>query len=224
VTAAWALLRGLPWRLIGCALAIAALVWFVYTQGVDAERDRWLAKAAAQAQADAAAYATEVQANDKFVRAAMNEQLDLQDQLNAIQRITRNVKSFSLLAPVSAGQPAGAGCYRPDQELEQRARLPGINSGPVALSLGAVWLWNAALTGQAAPAGACSIDAATGQASAACAGTSGISLDAAWDNHTTNAATCALDRANHQRLINFIHQREQSLAPPPLGAPHGSTN
>lgn len=224
MTAAWALLRSLPWRLIGRALAIAALAWFVYSQGVNAERDRWLAKAAAQAQADAAAYAKEVQANDQFVRTAINEQLDLQDQLNAIQRIARNVKSFSLVAPVSAGQPACAGCYRPDEELEQRARLPGRDSSPVDLSLGAVWLWNAALTGQAAPAGACSIDAGTGQASAACASTSGLSLDAAWANHTTNAASCALDRANHQRLINFINQREQSLAPPPLGAPYGSAD
>jgi hypothetical protein len=205
------------WRAILAAVLLVAAGAWLYSAGARHERNSWLAKAAAQAQADAAAYATEARANDRFVRAAMNEQADLQDQLTAIRRITQNAKPFPILHSAVSAVPECGRAAVPSADSrglhEGQARVGGVDDRAVVITLGAVWLWNAALTGQAAPAGACSIDAATGQASAACAGTSGISLDAAWDNHATNAATCALDRANHERLIDFINQREKDLAP-----------
>lgn len=210
--AAWSLVKGLPWRFLAHVLAVVALVWFVYTQGVDKERGRWVARAVAQAQADAAAYQAKTKEDNQFASNALSAQAQLKDQFTTIEKVRHATKKqFNLaLVPPLAVAPACAPLVATPAAVAGTPAAPGADSdadrSPV-LSLGAVWLWNAALTGQAAAAGACVIDAATGQASTACAGSSGLDLDAAWDNHAANAQACALDRANHQRLIDFLKGR-----------------
>lgn len=72
---------------------------------------------------------------------------------------------------------------------------------PVQLSHGAVWMWNSALTGTDATSGACGL---ADQSVEACSVDAEVTLDDAWDNHTTNAKTCAADRLRHQHLIDFV--------------------
>ena len=107
-------------------------------------------------------------------------------------------------APADHGQPAGAGLP------------PGLpaDSGPgLALTAGAVRLWNSALAGRPVAAGACgAADAPAG----ACDADAGITLDEAWANHIENASRCSVDRINHRRLIEFIRRQSAGDA---AGAP-----
>lgn len=98
------------------------------------------------------------------------------------------------IAAQTAEQPGGA---PPAQALAQAA----VAATGVGLTLGAVWMWDSALTGIDTPAGACG---AADPTAPACAADSGLGLDAAWANHSTNAKTCALDRLQLQRLIDFV--------------------
>ncbi len=88
-------------------------------------------------------------------------------------------------------------------DLVGEARTGAADTGAgLGLSLGAVWVWNSALTGADAPAGACG---ALDPTSEACAADSGISLVDAWRNHIANAKSCAADRLRHQRLIDYLN-------------------
>jgi hypothetical protein len=66
-------------------------------------------------------------------------------------------------------------------------------------------MWNGALTGVDAPAGACGAAGAAEGADAACADSAGLSLDDAWANHRANARACAEDRQRFQHLIDFLN-------------------
>lgn len=90
---------------------------------------------------------------------------------------------------------------QPDLAAADAPAEPAGLAGSLRLSLGAVWLWNSALTGADTPAGACN---AADPTAAACALDAGLALDAAWENHVLNAQSCALDRLRHQRLIDYI--------------------
>jgi hypothetical protein len=67
-------------------------------------------------------------------------------------------------------------------------------------------MWNGALTGTDAPAGACGPAGATEGADAACSESSGLTLDDAWANHAINAKSCADDRRRYQYLIDYLKQ------------------
>ncbi len=86
------------------------------------------------------------------------------------------------------------------QAPPQAPAHPAGGSG-VLLTVAAVSLWNSALAGVDMPAGACS---PADTASEACAADSGATLEAAWANHATNAASCAADRARYQALIDHL--------------------
>lgn len=239
-----AFLRALPWRYIAIAALLAAAVVGVYRKGEHASDARWQAKedrrALAQSAADAAqALQARIKEDNQFVARATTAQAQLQDQFTNLQGVRRATQNqFRLYADrddagtqrlrfagaacpvvVAGARPGlvagqdGAAAGTPAQPAPAAVDGPG-DSGPV-LSLGAVWLWNAALTGQtdgaSTGAGACAIDAATSQASAACAAPSGVTLDAAWDNHIANAAACAADRLRHSQLIDFLTTREGNL-------------
>lgn len=81
---------------------------------------------------------------------------------------------------------------------------PAGDSGPV-LTLAAVRLWNGALTGIDTPAGACGAAGSAEGADAACSEGAGLTLDDVWDNHTTNARSCAEDRQRYRALINLLN-------------------
>lgn len=206
------------------------------------EAKRALAQSAAdmaQAWADAQALQARIKEDNQFVARALTAQAQLQDQFTTVQGVRRATQNqFRLYADrddagaqrlrlPGAACPVVVASARPGLVAGQDGTADGApaqpapaavdgagDSGPV-LSLGAVWLWNAALTGQTdaahTGAGACSIDAATHQASAACAAPSGVTLDAAWDNHIANAAACAADRLRHSQLIDFLTTREGTL-------------
>jgi hypothetical protein len=196
------------WRAILVAVLLAAAGAWLYHAGALHERAGWLNRQAQQQAADAQATTARIKEDNQFVAKATSAQAALQrqyDQLNGARHAAQ--QQFKLTVPAVVAQ-----CSPAPGAPAQPASGPVVDPDPM-LSLGAVWLWNSALSGSAAPAGACQFDAATGRASAACASASGLTLDAAWDNQATNAQACALDRANHQRLIDFINQREKGTTP-----------
>jgi hypothetical protein len=215
MTAALAFLRGLPWRAIVMAALLAFAGIKLYGAGVQHERAIWLAKQAKQQAADAAQTQAQLKEDNQFVAKAVSQQAQLQANYAQLERQKNAVKKqIKIIAPKPAAQLAAPASGPSAVQCPESGSVPGVqpDADPV-LSLGAVWLWNSALSGTSTAAGACQFDAATGQASAACADGSGLSLEAAWDNQAVNAQSCALDRANHQRLIDFIHQREKGTAP-----------
>lgn len=115
-------------------------------------------------------------------------------------------------APIASRAHAAAapGCVALSEAVPDAA---GGAAEP-GLSLAAVWMWNSALDGAAdRPAGACRVDAQTGQADPACAADSGLDLADAWTNHRINAQSCTEDRLRHERLIDFLEQREKRASP-----------
>lgn len=81
------------------------------------------------------------------------------------------------------------------------------------ITLGAVRLWNGALTGEfrdaALAADTCPADDPT---AITCAAGAGLSLRDAWRNHNINAAACARDRSQLAELITLLRARESDLA------------
>ncbi len=219
-----ALLPALRWLALAAVLAWG--LFLVYDAGRDANQATWLKKVAAQQLADQAerdrmaavgrsAAAQEI--NAQQAEAARNVQLN---------EVTQNARRyFHLARPVALAfdhvaradcrldsQPPASALGQAPAQQPASPPLPDAG-GDIELTLGAVWLWDAALTGQATgTAGACRVDAATGQAAAACADSSGLDLDAAWANHSANAATCKADRARHQRLIDYLEFIQQPLS------------
>jgi hypothetical protein len=204
-------------------LVLGALVAAGFVAGRDRERSQWQTKEAAQQKADQAE-------RDRLTRlAAIAAQFEIDEQRRAAERnahlegVMKNARSqFALtvrpgVAAPAAGSPSAcvSGSLPADGAAQQEPHvlvLPvPVDTDPV-LTLGAIWLWNAALTGQAAaPAGACRVDEGTGQADPACADSSGLTLDDAWDNHKANARACAEDRARHQRLIDYLNKVSPTL-------------
>jgi len=108
------------------------------------------------------------------------------------------------VAQRSADKPADG---PPQGRIELPAAPADADAVPV-LTLAAVRMWNSALAGTDLGAGACRADAAAEQADAACTQGAGLDLDDAWRNHAVNAQSCAVDRARHQDLIDFLKKRE----------------
>lgn len=211
-------------------LVVGALVAAGFVAGRDRERGQWQAKEAAQAKADQSERDRLAKIGQAAAAYEIQEQIRAAERATHLQGVLTNARSqFSLVASRSAHQPAGlsggaaadplgacAAQAAPDQSLPQPLGRPDLGLGgdpDLELTLGAVWLWNAALSGSADhAAGACRVDAATGQAAAACAEPSGLDLDAAFANHAANAQACRDDRSRHQRLIDYLNK----VSPTPL--------
>jgi hypothetical protein len=222
-------------------ISLQALVWaailavglfFVWDSGRDSADAKWLKKQAAQQKVDQ-------DERDRLARlAAIAAQFEIDEQRRSAERsahllgVMKHARSqFPLLAkPLGVAGAAGAGGACPSGAVRPGAAAPGelegYQAGPeialvpwpvpvdpdLTLTLGAVWLWNAALSGQTdLAAGACRIDATTGQADPACSQPSGLDLDAAFANQAANAAACREDRARHQRLIDYLHSLSPTL-------------
>ncbi len=213
---------------LAAAAVLAYVVISIYGAGAAANENKWLKKEAAQAKADEA----ERERGAKLARHAAVYEIEQQQRAAAqaqhLEGVMKHARSqFGLVSSrssgVSAGRGAGVGvdalgasCIAgpaPAGQAGEPLVLGGMPDPDLDLTLGAVWLWNAALSGQAsAAAGACRVDAATGQASAACAQPSGLDLDAAFANHTANAQACREDRARHQRLIDYLNSVQTPLS------------
>lgn len=215
----------LSFELVAVILFVAATLYGFFQAGQSFNENKWLKKEAAQQQADRA----ERERGAKLARAAAEYAIAEEQRaaernahLEGVMNDAR--KQFPLLAQPArvagvaahagacAAGPVRHGADTPSEPAQSAAPPPlALVPWPVpvdpGLTLGAIWLWNAALTGQAsAPAGACRIDEAARQADPACAEPSGLTIDDAWDNHKANARACAEDRARHQRLIDFLNQ------------------
>lgn len=210
------------WRLgigVGVLAAAALLVWAGHSWGSNSRDAVWQEREATRQLEAREAFEAEVQRGQEFVEEAITEQLDQRDRYDqleqtyvALQKTTPLVVVRRVPADPVGGARVDAPAVAPDAPAGE---CPGVPPEPdpvepvFALSLGAVRMWNGALTGQDAPAGACGAAATTAEAAAACAQDSGLTPDDAWANHAINARTCAEDRLNHQNLIDFIQRKDQ---------------
>ena len=166
-------------------------------------RDAYDAKQTEGEQAAAAYLAAERERTTQFQT--------LTEKFNVLRRTTPLVTYRPGLVACNSG---GAIRPQPDaispaQPYELDTPAPPIQAAPddagIALTAGAVWLWNSALTGTDQPSHSCG---AANPTSPACAAGTSLTLDSAWDNHITNAQICAANRLAHQSLIDFIQQQQ----------------
>lgn len=214
------------------ATVLLVLAWGAagYTLGDRHRNNAWLAKELLATQQSKAALEAEVARGEKASISFTAEYLSLESTFTKLEGKFNELRHNGPLVVYrqrlpGAGSAAalagsdGSAAIEPPPAGHSAATgadgaalgQPGRNAGPdVSLSLGAVWLWNSALSGRDTPAGACG---AADTAAPACALDAGLGLDAAFANHAENARLCAQDRLRHQRLIDFItHQPSQPAA------------
>ncbi len=201
-------------------MAILAAIAFGYAQGEKHNEQKWLANQAkversARVDYDAQARAGEAAAAQylKDTRALTGQFNELTEKFNGLRkRIPLVVASrptvcaHDLRDDRSKDKVPGNTIAR--TETEKAALGDGAGATSLVLTHGAVWMWNSALTGTDQPAHACG---ATNPTAAACAAATSLTVDDAWDNHIANAQACAANRLAHQRLIDFIQQKESAL-------------
>ena len=189
------------------ALIALALVGAGYWWGHTATDNAWAARQARQERATAQALAQEARRADQAAALYLTEHLDQETryaELDSQYRALR--KRTPLLVPAAAALRTGACASAPaPQPTGPPAADPGAGPG---LTLAAVRMWNGALAGADAPAGACGAAGTAPGADAACAQDSGLTLDDAWDNHRANAKSCLEDRRRYQALIDFLNHRD----------------
>ena len=195
-------------------LAVFAAVFAAgYWRGDVARDNAWQALTAKTERAATQKYQAEVVRGNAAAgaytvesRALQTQFIDLTEKFHALR------KRIPLVAKSAARVPDGDASFgranaRSAPPLVQPAaaeRDDSVDDGP-ALTAGAVWMWNSALAGADQPAGACG---AADPTAPACAVETSLTVNDAWDNHTTNAEACAENRLAHQRLIDFVHRRE----------------
>lgn len=187
--------------------SLAATAYAIHDAGRMQERAVWQQKEALRA----ARIADELRAEYERGRAASTKyQLGasaLQSRYFSLEGPARDVRRriALVLPPRPIGDrdvqqaPEHLSPAAPAVDVQQDAR-----DGPPRLSLAAVWMWNSALAGADAPAGACGL---ADTSSEACAADAGLTLDDAWTNHEINARSCAADRLRHRALIEFLTER-----------------
>ena len=194
-------------RLLIALVSALALVGGGYRWGATATGNAWTARQANDAKEAQAALDKETARADQAAANYLQAHLDQEDRYAALdaryQDLRRRVplvvhRPVAAAACSSAPGPQAPG---PDQRPAPAAADDG---GPV-LTLAAVRMWNGALTGTDHAAGACGPAGAAEGADAACAESSGLTLDDAWANHAANAQACAADRQRYQRLIEFLN-------------------
>lgn len=197
-------MNALAGRLLAGLINVIVLVGLGYWWGDHSRDNAWLAKQATVEHDAHAKYEAEVERGQKAAGNYLTDLLDKEDRYAELEKKFEHVRqSVPLLVPPSAAPAPEATGAGPEPHQPPG---PGINVAiRPELSLGAVWMWNSALAGADVPAGACGADAATAQA---CAAGSGLTTADAWDNHETNAKSCAEDRLRHQRLIDYLEGRK----------------
>lgn len=196
-------------------VSLLILLWGAmgFYEGYKYSNNTWQARQAKQVQAQAQALQAEVQRGQAAATQSSQEQQRLQKSYTVLKE---KFDAFTNRGPLVVWRNGGGaacaagvvpgGAVAPGRKSEAQGdggpAAVADDAGPaVSLSAGAVWLWNSALTGADTPVGACG---AADTANPACAVDAGVSLAAAWANHTENAQACASDRLRHQRLIDYI--------------------
>ena len=194
-------------RLLLSLITALALVGGGYWWGQTATDNAWIAH---QAKADAKARIELDKANERADKAAGQHLQDHLDQEDRYAELDSKYQALRKRAPLVVQAPAPRAPQCGSTEAPGRVELPAdTDAGDVPrLTLAAVRMWNGALAGSDAPAGACGITGATEGADAACAEDSGLTLDHAWDNHRANAKSCADDRQRYRALIEFLNHRD----------------
>lgn len=170
-----------------------------YWAGDHQRNNAWLAAQAIQKEEARLALEAEVQRSQESAAHFLTESLALQTSYQSLEGKFHDLQKRGPLVVYRTVAPVGLATTTAE------AATPGAAAdAAVGLSLGAVWMWNSALTGSDTPAGACGAAATAEQA---CAADSGLSVTEAWANHTTNAKSCALDRQRLQHLIDFLTAR-----------------
>lgn len=205
-----------PWTALAALVVGIALLAGGYGWGARAAGNAWQAKAAKAERAAAQKLAGEHQraetAAGNYLRNQLDEEsryADLQGRFDDLRRraplvVARPVVATSCAATIASDRAAGADALA-SAPPPAVAEPPAAPDGP-ELSLAAVRLWNAALTGVDTPAGACGAAGASGPPDAACAQGSGLDVGDAWANHERNARSCARDRERYQALIDFLNE------------------
>lgn len=210
-----------PWFWPAALALILAWGGAGYWAGDYNRNNAWLAKQAAierQAHQD---YEAEVARGQAAASQSITDQKQLQQSYSLLEGKFNEIRTRGPLVvykyrPPAPDKAGGAVGSLASSGENPRPGLPGASAdGDVSLSLGAVWMWNSALTSTDTPASACG---AADTATAACAAESGIGLEAAWDNHAANAKSCALDRLRQQRLIDFVGQTAVTRSAPALSS------
>lgn len=213
-----------PW-MVWAVMALATLAILmqgavrIYSNGFDAGQ---LHERAVTKEAMDARQREDQRLAGQLAAAARAEAASWRDNAHRLQTENRRARTLLAVAPAcgpgaadaaAAGVPLavdGVSSTRPADgagQPELPAQLPG--HAALWLSADAVRMWDSALAGRPVPAGACGAD---GTPAGACATATAIELGDAWDNHTENAARCGIDRARHQRLIEFLQARQAGAA------------
>lgn len=208
-------------RLLLSLLTALALVGGGYWWGSSATDNAWTARQAKAAQAAADDLAKETRRADQAAALYLTEHLDQEGRYAALDALYQDLRRRVPLVvhrpgPTPTPERACGDAERPGVKAPSPDERPAVAhaqatadvDGPV-LTLAAVRMWNGALTGTDAPAGACGLAGAAAGADAACAEDSGLSLDDAWANHRANAKACADDRQRFRALIDFLNLRQQ---------------
>lgn len=204
---------GLFGRAFVVLMAALALLAGGYRWGMRATDNAWKAQAL---QTERAANTRMLREFDRGQVATASLGAALQAQgadYSKLERAYRDIRNHSVplvvagvpdAAPAVADAPPGGGAAPGCAIVVVPAPGAGVAADPAVLTAAAVWMWNSALAGADRPAGACGLaDTSEG----ACAVATSLTLDDAWANHTENARTCAQDRLQHQRLIDFVLMR-----------------
>lgn len=193
--------------LLAVCVAAAALVFGGYQWGSAAhEEEKTRAVAAANVK-----YQKEVDRGQEASKdfgakfGAMHDQFStLTRKFNELStRRAPLVRARGVPSPAPSTAPAAPPSDAP--EADEKGCVLVVPPAEPVITHGALWMWNSALVGRDLPAGACgSADTSEG----ACDAGTEVTVDDAWDNHTTNAKACAADRLRHQSLIDFLKGRK----------------
>lgn len=205
-----------PYALLAALLVALGLLAGGYRWGASATENAWLARQAADERKAQARLQAERDRVDALVSQYLNDVLDRNE---SYAQLAASHDDLLRRAPLVVARPVAVAtaCHAGGAAAQPVAIAAAPEPAPAAqaaalgsdlhLTLAAVRVWNGALTGADAPAGACGAAGATTDADAACADSAGLTLRDAWDNHAANARSCAEDRARQQALIDFLTEK-----------------
>ena len=199
------------------ALVLVAAVGGAFVAGDHYRNNAWLAKQATAERTAKKDYEAEVARGNKATTDLVTAQRQHAANYKKFERQFNDLRQRSPLVAFSGGgSDCGAGPSPSTLPLPApgQAGADGLRAaGAPSLTAGAVWMWNTALAGTDQPLGACGAASTT---TTACAAATPLTLNDAWDNHSTNAEICAANRLAHQQLIDFLtrpNKQSESIKP-----------
>jgi len=196
-------------KVIAGAVLLLALAAGSYWWGDHNRNNAWLANQAKSALKAQEKFDAEVTRGNDAVAALEQDRDALKTNYSDLERKFHDPRNRVPLVVGSSNVCPGGDAVTVDVQAVASPSTQASGDGEAArtadpgpvLTYRAIWMWNSALAGADVPSGTCgSADTSTG----ACAAASGLTLQDAWDNHDTNARSCADDRLRYQHLIDFL--------------------